>query len=63
MRDSITVLKHPVNTLAKTWRADGSVKAYDNAKFFQVEQRALNYERFYHGSKTPRKYPRQNMAR
>ncbi|WP_411393440.1 hypothetical protein [Xylella fastidiosa] len=45
MRDSITVLKHPVNTLAKTWRADGSVKAYDNAKFFQVEQRALNNSR------------------
>ncbi|MRT95428.1 phage/plasmid primase, P4 family [Xylella fastidiosa] len=45
MRDSITVLKHPVNTLAKTWCADGSVKAYDNAKFFQVEQRALNNSR------------------
>ncbi|WP_426979780.1 DNA primase family protein [Xylella fastidiosa] len=45
MRDSITVLKHPVNTLAKTWRADGSMKAYDNAKFFQVEQRPLNNSR------------------
>ncbi|MDD0862271.1 DNA primase, partial [Xylella fastidiosa subsp. multiplex] len=30
---------------AKTWCADGSVKAYDNAKFFQVEQRALNNSR------------------
>ncbi|ETE30571.1 primase [Xylella fastidiosa 32] len=45
MSDSITLLKHPVNTLAKTWCADGTVKAYDNAKFFQVEQRPLNNSR------------------
>ncbi|ALR06096.1 DNA primase [Xylella fastidiosa] len=43
--DSITILKHPVNTLAKTWCADGTLKAYDNAKFFQVEQRSLNNSR------------------
>ncbi|ALR04364.1 DNA primase [Xylella fastidiosa] len=45
MSDSITILKHPVNTLAKTWCADGTVKAYDNAKFFEVEQRPLNNSR------------------
>ncbi|ALR09608.2 DNA primase [Xylella fastidiosa] len=45
MSDSITILKHPVNTLAKTWCADGTLKAYDNAKFFQVEQRPFNNSR------------------
>lgn len=34
MPDKITVLKHPNNLLAKTWLADGTVKAYDNAKYF-----------------------------
>ncbi len=24
------------------WRADGTIKAYDNAKFFSIEQRPLN---------------------
>jgi putative DNA primase/helicase len=34
MGDKITILKHPTNLLAKTWQADGTVKAYDNAKYF-----------------------------
>ena len=34
MTDKITILKHPTNLLAKTWQADGSIKAYDNAKYF-----------------------------
>lgn len=34
MSDKITILKHPTNLLAKTWLADGTIKAYDNAKYF-----------------------------
>ncbi|MDD0930243.1 DNA primase [Xylella fastidiosa] len=41
MHDSITILRHPVKRMAKTWRADGTIKAYDNAKFFRIEQRPL----------------------
>ncbi|AIC11030.1 hypothetical protein D934_03045 [Xylella fastidiosa subsp. sandyi Ann-1] len=38
MHDSITILRHPVKRLAKTWCEDGMIKAYDNAKFFRIEQ-------------------------
>lgn len=34
MTDMLTILRHQSNLLAKTWRADGSVAAYDQAKFF-----------------------------
>jgi putative DNA primase/helicase len=34
MSDKITILKHPTNLLAKMWLADGTIKAYDNAKYF-----------------------------
>lgn len=34
MTDSLTILRHQSNLLAKTWRADGTVTAYDQAKYF-----------------------------
>lgn len=34
MTDSLTILRHQANLLAKTWRADGTVAAYDQAKYF-----------------------------
>lgn len=34
MTDTLTILRHQSNLLAKTWRADGTVAAYDQAKFF-----------------------------
>ena len=39
--DILTILKHPTNLLAKTWLADGSVKAYDNAKYFIHKEVAI----------------------
>ncbi len=36
MTDALFVLTHPHNKLAKTWRADGSITPYDDAKFFDV---------------------------
>lgn len=38
MADLLTILKHPTSLLAKTWQADGSVKAYDDAKFFVCKE-------------------------
>ena len=35
MPDLITVLSHPTNFLTKTWQADGTIKPYDDAKFFK----------------------------
>lgn len=34
MSDKITILRHPTNLLTKTWLADGTVKPYDDAKYF-----------------------------
>ncbi|TAN29575.1 MAG: hypothetical protein EPN31_06205 [Castellaniella sp.] len=34
MTDTLTILRHQSNLLAKTWRADGTIAAYDQAKFF-----------------------------
>ncbi|MBA3597953.1 MAG: hypothetical protein H0W40_11350 [Methylibium sp.] len=42
--DRLTVLRHPHNLLAKTWRADGTIKQYDEAKYFthnEVSVRSL----------------------
>lgn len=38
MRDSITVLSHSTNPLAKTWKADGTVSPYADGKYFSVKQ-------------------------
>ncbi|UHL65570.1 virulence-associated E family protein [Paralcaligenes sp. KSB-10] len=36
MTDTLTILRHQSNLLAKTWRADGTVTAYDQAKYFTL---------------------------
>lgn len=36
--DKITVLTHPTNRLAKLWKQDGSIAAYDNAKYYRLQQ-------------------------
>ena len=38
MTDSITVLSHSHNFLAKTWKADGTITPYDKGKNFSVQQ-------------------------
>lgn len=35
MNDTLTILSHPTNLLAKTWLTDGTIKAYDDAKYFK----------------------------
>jgi putative DNA primase/helicase len=37
MPDTISILRHSTASLAKTWRSDGTVKPYDDAKFFTLE--------------------------
>ena len=34
MQDSITILRHSAIQLAKTWQVDGSISAYQDAKYF-----------------------------
>lgn len=43
MSDKITILKHPSSLLAKTWKADGTVNAYDDAKFFVWKEATVNH--------------------
>ena len=38
LRCAITVLRHASLNMVKTWRADGSIKAYDRAKHFTIEE-------------------------
>lgn len=38
MSDTIAVLQHSTNPLAKTWKADGTITAYGDAKFFTLTQ-------------------------
>jgi putative DNA primase/helicase len=39
--DTITILRHSHNLLAKTWLADGTVKPYDDAKYFSGATRPV----------------------
>lgn len=34
MTDTLTILRHPVSPLAKTWNADGTITGYGDAKYF-----------------------------
>lgn len=40
--DSVWVLRHPTNLLAKTWKADGTIKPFDDGKFFVGKTRQIN---------------------
>lgn len=39
--DTLSVLSHSHSLLAKTWRADGTMSAYGDAKFFILEERKV----------------------
>ena len=41
MSDTISILRHSVNLLAKTWRADGTMSAYGDAKYFTLEEHTV----------------------
>jgi hypothetical protein len=37
MTDTLTILRHPSNLLAKVWRADGAITTYSQAKYFDLD--------------------------
>lgn len=37
MSDQISVVRHSTNLMAKTWRADGSIRPYDDAKYLSLD--------------------------
>lgn len=41
MTDTISILRHSNSLLAKTWRADGTMSAYGDAKYFTLKQRSV----------------------
>lgn len=41
MADFITILRHSTLKLAKTWAADGTIKPYDDPKFFKLRRRGV----------------------
>jgi len=42
MSDTISVLRHPVALMAKTWKSDGTITPYGEAKYFTLEERQVN---------------------
>ena len=40
--DTISVLHHPVALMAKTWKSDGTIAPYGEAKYFTLEERQVN---------------------
>lgn len=42
MRDSITVLSHATNPLAKTWKSDGTITPYADGKYFTLKQVSID---------------------
>lgn len=42
MRDSLTVLSHSTNPLAKTWKADGTIAPYSDGKYFTTKHLSLD---------------------
>ena len=42
MNDTISILRHPVALMAKTWKSDGTIAPYGEAKFFTLEERQVN---------------------
>lgn len=42
MSDTLTILRHSTSLLAKTWKADGSISPYGDAKFFTLEHRTVD---------------------
>lgn len=42
MKDSITILRHSTIKLAKTWQSDGSISAYQDAKYFSLVEKPVS---------------------
>lgn len=42
MTDKLTILRHPVNPMAKTWNADGTITGYGDAKYFNRREVEIN---------------------
>lgn len=42
MSDTISILRHPVALMAKTWKSDGTIAPYGEAKYFTLEERQVN---------------------
>lgn len=38
MTDKLSILRHPVSPLAKTWNADGTITGYGDAKYFRLRE-------------------------
>lgn len=41
MTDTISVLTHPTNKVTKTWRADGAIAPFDDAKYYRLEEKVV----------------------
>ena len=41
MSDFITLLRHSTAAMAKRWLADGTIKGYDDGKYFRLEERRI----------------------
>lgn len=42
MTDAISILQHSNSLLAKTWKSDGTISAYGDAKFFTLVERTVS---------------------
>jgi putative DNA primase/helicase len=42
MSDTISILRHNVALMAKTWKSDGTIASYGDAKYFTLEERQVN---------------------
>lgn len=41
MTDTLAVLTHSHNLVTKTWKADGSIQAFDDAKYYKLNERPV----------------------
>lgn len=41
MSDTLAILQHSTNPLAKTWKADGTISPYGDAKYFTLTERTV----------------------
>lgn len=42
MTDTITILRHPISPLSKTWNADGTITGYGEAKYFNRREEQVH---------------------
>ncbi|CAB4241000.1 AAA domain containing protein [uncultured Caudovirales phage] len=40
--DTLSVLTHTHNRVTKTWKADGTIAAFDDAKYYRLQQHTIN---------------------